>query len=445
MERYAPVGLPEEAQAFLLIEVDGDADCIAGPMERVRQVCVENSALQIRLAREKAEQEELWRARRAVSPALRNISPYKMNEDIVVPRSRIPEIIDSIQQTARRYDLPIVNFGHAGDGNIHVNVMGGPGGEADVPKMERAVVDIFQATVKLGGRISGEHGIGLAKQPYIGLNLDAPTLALSRQLKRTLDPRQHSQSRKDISPGSRFRSCFLNGPAIRSGTFVSEIYDSSDISDIKVDAVNSMQFILTGETVETRWIHSGLERWRQWERRFMPAHVWDSDPLTFWRERILFFIAFTSSVLGLVALIPSLILALLEGRWNIILLDTSAYLTALAALLGRRFPLKVRAWIVCLMLYLLGDGLMFMLGPHRCGVHLAFRGLGDHGGHFGIQGRRMVAGAQPDFPRGGRILYRLRPPELAAVRGKSPRKMDHHDHQFHDDQYAGGHDDRFDR
>jgi len=99
----------------------------------------------------------------------------------------------------------------------------------------------------------------------------------------------------------------------------------------------------------------------------MPAHVWDSDPLTFWRERILFFIAFTSSVLGLVALIPSLILALLEGRWNIILLDTSAYLTALAALLGRRFPLKVRAWIVCLMLYLLGDGLMFMLGPTGAG------------------------------------------------------------------------------
>jgi len=189
VEQYAPVGLPARAQAFLLIEVDGDADCIAGPMERVRQVCAENGALQIRVAREKAEQEELWRARRAVSPALRNISPYKMNEDIVVPRSRIPEIIDYIQQTSRRYDLPIVSFGHAGDGNIHVNVMAGPAGEADLPKMERAVDDIFHATVQLGGRISGEHGIGLAKQPYIGLNLDAPTLALSRQLKRTLDPR----------------------------------------------------------------------------------------------------------------------------------------------------------------------------------------------------------------------------------------------------------------
>ena len=208
VERYAPVGLPAEAQAFLLIEVDGDADCIAGPMERVRQVCTENGALEIRLAREKDEQEELWRARRAVSPALRNISPYKMNEDIVVPRSRIPEIIDSIRQTARRYDLPIVSFGHAGDGNIHVNVMGGARGEADIPKMERAVDDIFRATVELGGRISGEHGIGLAKQPYIGLNLDAPTLALSRRLKRTLDPRNILNPGKIFPPENASDTAF---------------------------------------------------------------------------------------------------------------------------------------------------------------------------------------------------------------------------------------------
>jgi glycolate oxidase len=171
-------------------------------MERVRKVCVENGALQIRLAREKTEQEELWRARRAVSPALRSISSYKMNEDIVVPRSRIPEIIDSIQQTARRHDLPIVSFGHAGDGNIHVNVMGGSGGEADVPKMKRAVDDIFHATVKLGGRISGEHGIGLAKQSYIGLNLDGPTLALSRRLKSALDPHNILNPGKIFPPGN---------------------------------------------------------------------------------------------------------------------------------------------------------------------------------------------------------------------------------------------------
>ena len=188
VERYAQVGLPGTAEAFLLIEVDGDADSIEGPMGRVRRVCEENGALEIRLAKEKSDQEELWRARRAVSPALRSISRFKMNEDIVVPRSKIPDIIARIQATADKYALPIVSFGHAGDGNIHVNVMAGPDGAADLPKMQRAVADIFEATVELGGRISGEHGIGLAKQPYIGLNLDPPTLALSRLLKTALDP-----------------------------------------------------------------------------------------------------------------------------------------------------------------------------------------------------------------------------------------------------------------
>ena len=200
VERFARVGLPAEAEAFLLIEVDGDADSIDGPMARVQRVCEQNGALEIKLAKENADQEELWRARRAVSPALRSISRFKMNEDIVVPRSKIPDIIERIQAAADTYSLPIVNFGHAGDGNIHVNVMAGPGGEADIPKMKQAAADIFQATVALGGRISGEHGIGLAKQPYIGLNLDPPTLALSRLLKKTLDPNNI------LNPGKIFPS-----------------------------------------------------------------------------------------------------------------------------------------------------------------------------------------------------------------------------------------------
>jgi glycolate oxidase len=203
VERYAQVGLPAMAEAFLLIEVDGDADSIDRPMARVRRVCEENGALEVKLAKAKADQEELWRARRAVSPALRSISRYKMNEDIVVPRSKIPEIIRHIRTTADRYAIPIVSFGHAGDGNIHVNVMAGPDGEADFPKMKKAVADIFNGTVKLGGRISGEHGIGLAKQPYIGLNLDPPTLALSRLLKKTLDPNNILNPGKIFPPENR--------------------------------------------------------------------------------------------------------------------------------------------------------------------------------------------------------------------------------------------------
>ena len=188
VKRHADVNLPEGAEAFLLIEVDGAADCLQRPLERVRSLCEKNRALEVRLAREKAEQNELWRARRSVSPALRAVSRYRMNEDIVVPRSAIPEMIDRIRATADKYGIPIINFGHAGDGNIHVTVMAGPSGEGDLPKMKKAVADIFADTVALGGRISGEHGIGLSKQPYIGLNLDRPTLALCRLLKKTLDP-----------------------------------------------------------------------------------------------------------------------------------------------------------------------------------------------------------------------------------------------------------------
>jgi glycolate oxidase len=208
VERHEKVGLPVEAEAFLLVEVDGDAGTLDGPLNRVQAICRSNGALAVAVAREKGEQEKLWRARRAVSPALREVSPFKMNEDIVVPRSRIPDMIERIQAIAASRGVPIVNFGHAGDGNIHVNVMAGPDGEADVPKMKRAVDDVFAAAVALGGRISGEHGIGLSKQPYIGLNLDAPTLALSRLLKKTLDPNNILNPGKIFPPEGSSR----NGP-----------------------------------------------------------------------------------------------------------------------------------------------------------------------------------------------------------------------------------------
>ena len=112
---------------------------------------------------------------------------------------------------------------------------------------------------------------------------------------------------------------------------------------------------------------SGRQLWRRWERRFMPPYVWNSDPLTFWRERILFVLVFTSAVLGPFVLIPSLMLAFIEARWDIIVLDIVTYLTVLLVLWGRRFSLQFRAWSICLMLYVLGLGLMFILGPTGAG------------------------------------------------------------------------------
>ncbi len=200
VEKHFGIGLPTDAEAFLLIEVDGDQVGLDRSLNRVQSICIKNGALEVKVARQKEEQDELWLARRAVSPALRAVSHYRMNEDIVVPRSKIPEMIERIRQTADKYAIPIVSFGHAGDGNIHVNVMAGPNGEADLSKMKKAVVEIFEATVALEGRISGEHGIGLAKQSYIGMNLDATALALCRLLKKTLDPNNI------LNPGKMFLS-----------------------------------------------------------------------------------------------------------------------------------------------------------------------------------------------------------------------------------------------
>ncbi len=127
------------------------------------------------------------------------------------------------------------------------------------------------------------------------------------------------------------------------------------------------------------------EKFQAAEKRFLPAYVWESDPLTFWRERILFVICFTAAFFGPIALIPSLALAYYEGRWDIIVVDSMAYLTAVAILVGRRLPLKIRAWSACTMLYLLGVGLLFMLGPIGAGYIWLFGASVLIGGIIGLK------------------------------------------------------------
>jgi FAD/FMN-containing dehydrogenase len=139
----------------------------------------------VKRAESDAEREHLWKARRSISPALYAIKPKKMNEDIVVPRSRIPDILREIEAIAKRYDLLIVNFGHAGDGNIHTNIMID---EADMPRAEAAVKDIFAATLSMGGSITGEHGIGLSKAAYLPMEVGPAALAAMKHIKQALDP-----------------------------------------------------------------------------------------------------------------------------------------------------------------------------------------------------------------------------------------------------------------
>ncbi len=184
----AGIELPQRCQALLLIEVDGDEAQLVPQLERMAGLIQPLGLIEARIAKNAAEAEALWRVRRSLSPMLRKLGPDKFNEDIVVPRSRVPEMIRALDALSRRLELPIVNFGHAGDGNIHVNVMVDLREEGMAARVRQALDEIFRTTVALGGSVSGEHGIGLAKQPYIALELDPPTLAAMRAVKAALDP-----------------------------------------------------------------------------------------------------------------------------------------------------------------------------------------------------------------------------------------------------------------
>lgn len=188
VDRRFNLGLPAEGRAVLIIEVDGDRDLIEKQAGQIHELIKPLGLVQFRIAKDAAESEQLWKVRRLVSPSLRDVNPTKYNEDIVVPRSKVPDVIRRIEQIQNRYDIPIVNFGHAGDGNIHVNVMV----DKEVPGMEEkahaAIEEVFKAALDLGGTMSGEHGVGLAKQPYIPLELKPEQVAVMKAIKAALDP-----------------------------------------------------------------------------------------------------------------------------------------------------------------------------------------------------------------------------------------------------------------
>ncbi|MFA5074190.1 MAG: FAD-linked oxidase C-terminal domain-containing protein [Nitrospirota bacterium] len=175
----------EGAAALLLVEVDGDAISVKREADTISAIMHTAGGFNIRFAESGEEREQLWKTRRSISPALYLLKPKKVNEDIVVPRSKIPDILKEITEISERYGLLIANFGHAGDGNIHTNIMIE---EHETAKAESAVREIFAATLRLGGSISGEHGIGTAKAAYLPMELDADTLGAMKRIKQALDP-----------------------------------------------------------------------------------------------------------------------------------------------------------------------------------------------------------------------------------------------------------------
>lgn len=191
--------LPDKG-AVLLVEVDGSEEAAAAEASRIKEVCVENGATGIETAKDKKAAKDLWKARKAISASLFALKPNKINEDVVVPRSRITDLLAGIEKIAHDKGLTIACFGHAGDGNIHVNVMFDKDVSAEAAMADEAVSDVFALTIELGGTISGEHGVGTTKARYLKMELTPVVIDLLKRLKKTFDPNNV------LNPGKIFPS-----------------------------------------------------------------------------------------------------------------------------------------------------------------------------------------------------------------------------------------------
>jgi glycolate oxidase len=189
IEEAMGLGLPLDVEAILIIETDGsDEEAVLREIETVARVCRENGAREVIIAQTEEERDQLWRARRSVSPSLARKAPNKLGEDITVPRSAIPEAVRRIKAIGEDFGLPIVIFGHAGDGNLHPNILFDKRDETQWEKVEQIVGEIFQVALDLDGTLSGEHGVGTLKRPYMERALGALSLDVQRRIKEALDP-----------------------------------------------------------------------------------------------------------------------------------------------------------------------------------------------------------------------------------------------------------------
>ena len=192
--------IPESSEALLIIEVDGEPELLTKQINRIIEIIEPLGIVTTQVATTPEESDKIWKMRRSVSASLRNVAPDKFNEDIVVPRSRIPEMIRKLEAISEKFGVPIVNFGHAGDGNIHVNVMVDLKVPGTQNKVDKTLKEVFAAALELGGSVSGEHGIGITKLPFIAMELDQATRDCMVTIKRALDPKNI------MNPGKIFPS-----------------------------------------------------------------------------------------------------------------------------------------------------------------------------------------------------------------------------------------------
>ena len=188
VEDYLKVGLPVSAEAILLIEVDGSAKAIVKQAEHVIKVCQQCGATEIQTASTPEDIDKLWQARRAISPACGKLNPTKISEDATVPRSQIPTMVRRLREIAQKYNLKMVIFGHAGDGNLHPNILSNKHDHEEMERVEQAVAELFKVALELGGTLSGEHGIGYMKAPFLQWETGETGFAVGKAIKKVIDP-----------------------------------------------------------------------------------------------------------------------------------------------------------------------------------------------------------------------------------------------------------------
>src|SRR5208283_1333199 len=188
IENYKPVGLPTDIDACLIIELDGYPATIRKEAERLVDICKGFGGEAI-VAEDTMAADRLWEARRSLSPALYHIRPTKISEDIVVPRGKVSLMLMELRRLSESSGIKIISFGHAGDGNLHVNIMVDRNNKEEFGRGLELVKRIFEITLKLGGSLSGEHGIGLTKAPYFGMEVNQREMGLMKGIKAVFDPR----------------------------------------------------------------------------------------------------------------------------------------------------------------------------------------------------------------------------------------------------------------
>ncbi|MFO7558850.1 MAG: FAD-linked oxidase C-terminal domain-containing protein [Desulfobacterales bacterium] len=188
-ESYLGIGLPREAGAMLLLEVDGEELAVEADINKLKALCLAQGASDAAIALSEEERANLWKARKSISPALYRLAPDKINEDIVVPKNKIPHMVRKIEELSAKTGLSLASFGHAGDGNIHVNIMIDKKQPDQVKKAEAVLEILFDYTLELGGTISGEHGVGITKAAFIRKEIGDVELGLMKSIKKVFDPK----------------------------------------------------------------------------------------------------------------------------------------------------------------------------------------------------------------------------------------------------------------